>query len=113
VTYISTDTSSKSEAAMQHINYAPGLAKALPTASTIYFVTNGKFASRGAVFGSAPGETDYTPLWQEALVTWKNASSAVALGSDNQINSLVKSGKITLKKTGVVLNCPIVGTGHM
>jgi plastocyanin len=112
VVYVSTDTSSKAEAASDHINYAPGLVKTLPLASKIYLITNGKFASRGVVFGSAPGEDDYTPLWQEVLVTWKSASSAVALGSDNQINALQKSGKVTLKSTNVVLNCPIVGYQH-
>jgi hypothetical protein len=110
LTYISTDTSSKAEAAADHINYAPGLAKTLPLASKIYLVTNGAFSTRGAVFGSAPGESDYTPLWEEVMVTWKNPAKAVALGSDNQINSLVAKGQLTAKPNGTVLNCPIIGT---
>ena len=118
--FLSTDTSSKAEATRDHINYSAALAKALPSASEIYMITNGAFASRGAVFGSAPGEDDYTPLWQEVTVTWKDPTKAVALGSDNQINALAKTGTLTLKKTGVVLNCPIITgqvmsgtTGHM
>ena len=108
VMYISTDTSSKMEAARDHINYSAALAKSVSNASLIYLVTNGMYASHGAVFGSEPGESDYTPLWQEVAVTWKNPSKAVALGSDNQINSLVKSGKLTISMTGTVLNCPII-----
>jgi Copper binding proteins, plastocyanin/azurin family len=108
LTYISTDTSSRTEAAQEHINYSASLGKLVAQASFIYFATNGKFASHGAVFGSAPGETDYTPLWQEVLVTWKDPSKAVALGSDNQINDLASKGQVTIKHTGVVLNCPIV-----
>jgi len=108
VLYLSTDTSSKAEAMAEHINYAPGLAKAAASASTIYLVTNGALAGRGPVFGSVPGADDYTPLWQEALVTWKDAATAVALNSDDQIKGLAKAGKLTLKMTGVVLNCPIV-----
>ena len=108
VLYLSTDTSSKSEAASQHINYAPGLAKALSAAAHIYLITNGQFANRGPAFGSEPGESDYTPLWQEVLVTWKNPSKATFLGSDNDILAAQKAGKVTLKMTGTILNCPII-----
>ena len=106
--YLSTDTSNKDEAARDHINYAPSLAKSLATASEIYLVTNGRYASRGAVFGSTPGAADYTPLWQEVRVAWKDPSQAVALGKDDQIKGLAKSGKLTLTMTGTVLNCPII-----
>jgi len=88
--YLSTDTSNKDEAARGHINYAPSLAKSLATAGQIYLVTNGRYASRGAVFGSTPGATDYTPLWQEVRVTWKDPSQAVALGKDDQIKGLLE-----------------------
>ncbi|MDB5057740.1 MAG: blue (type 1) copper domain protein [Chloroflexi bacterium] len=113
LTYISTDTSSKSEAMQDHINYSPSLAKTLPQASKIYFVTNGTFASRGAVFGSTLGAPDYTPLWQEVQVTWKSTADAVLLTSDNQINSLASKGKLSLKSTGVVLNCPLIAKSSM
>ena len=106
--YLSTDTSNKAEATRDHINYAPSLAKSLATTSEIYLVTNGRYASRGAVFGSTPGAADYTPLWQEVRVTWKDPSQAVALGKDDQIKGLAKSGKLTLTMTGTVLNCPII-----
>lgn len=108
VLFLSTDTSSKTEAVRDHINYAPGLVKALPTASAIYMFTNGKYASRGPAFGSQPGESDYTPLWQEVLVTWKDPSKAVFLGSDNDVHAMAKAGKVTLTMTGTVLNCPII-----
>jgi plastocyanin len=113
MTYISTDTSSKAEAMQDHINYSASLGKTLPQASKIYFVTNGAFASRGAVFGSALGESDYTPLWQEIQVTWKNVGDAVLLTSDNQINDLAAKGKLSLKSTGVVLNCPMIAAPSM
>lgn len=108
VLYLSTDTTSKSEAMQERINYAPGLAATLPSSSKIYLIMNGRFASRSPAFGSEPGEKDYTPLWQEVQVSWKNPSKAVFLGSDNDINAMAKAGKVTLKLTGVVLNCPII-----
>jgi hypothetical protein len=108
VLYLGTDTSSQGEAMAAHSNYAASLSKSLPNADEIYLVTNGRFAGYGAVFNSQPGESDYTPLWQEVLVTWKNPAQAVPLGRDDQINSLAKQGKLTLKMTGAVLNCPII-----
>ena len=113
LTYISTDTSSKAEALQEHINYSASLAKALPQASKIYLVTNGAFATRGAVFGSALGADDYTPLWQEIQVSWKTAGDAVLLTSDNQINALASKGTLRLTSTGVVLNCPIIAKSSM
>ena len=74
----------------------------------MYMVMNGKFASRGPVFASEPGEDNYTPLWQEVFVTWKNPGTAVALGRDDQINDLAKKGMLTLKKTTTVVNCAII-----
>jgi hypothetical protein len=108
VEYISTDTSSKAEATRDHINYSAALAKSLSSASFIYLPMNGKFAGHGAVFGSQPGEDDYTPLWREVQVSWVDPTQAVALGSDDQIKDLAKAGKVRMKMTGVVLNCPII-----
>jgi len=108
VLFISTDTSNKDEAARDHINYAPGLTTSLRYTVPIYLIANGAYAGRGPVFGSQPGEKDYTPLWQEVTVTWKDPGKAVALGSDTQITGLVKAGTLTLMMTGTVLNCPII-----
>lgn len=108
VLFLATDTSSKMEAMSEHINYSASLAKSLPHTVPMYMVTNGALAKRGAVFGSQPGEDTYTPLWQEVMVTWTDPSQAVALGKDDQIKNLAKSGKLTLKMTGTVLNCPII-----
>ncbi len=108
VQYLATDTSSTDEATRDHINAAASLSKSLSSADDIYIVTNGMDANRGPVFGSQPGESDYTPLWQEVQVTWKDPSKAVALGQDNQIKNLAKKGMLTLKMTGTVLNCPII-----
>ena len=108
VLYISTDTSNKAEAMRDHINFAASLAKALGDTVAMYLIMNGKYAGRGPVFASEPGEDNYTPLWQEVFVTWKNPGKAVPLGRDDQINALAKKGLLTLKKTKTVLNCPII-----
>jgi hypothetical protein len=109
-TYLSTDTSSKADAKAMHINYsaAIGAVHGLPS---IYLVEGAHAAQQIAVFGSEPGESDYSPLWQEVIVRFKAGAKPVLLTSDNQINSLAKKGKLTSKASSTVLNCPIIKVG--
>ena len=110
VTYLSTDISSKAEAAMMHINYSAsiGKVKRLPE---IYLVQGRSARGQLAVFGSEPGEPDYSPLWAETILTWKAGSKPVLITSDNQVNKLEKTSGLTERPGGVVLNCPIVKVG--
>lgn len=109
-TYLNTDVSSKSDATAMHVNYSARLrsVKGLPE---IYLV-EGK-AARGqlAVFGSEPGEKDYSPLWSETILTWKAGATPVVITSDTQINKIEKTGKLTEHEAHVVLNCPIIRVG--
>jgi hypothetical protein len=109
-TYLITDVSSKSQAKAMHINYSAELktVKGLPD----QYLIKGK-AAKGqiTVFGSEPGESDYNPLWEEIWVTWKPGVKPVLLGSDNQINSLAKTGKLTKQDAHIVLNAPILKVG--
>lgn len=109
-TYLNTDVSSKTEAKAMHINYsaAIGRVRGLPE---IYLV-QGR-ASRGqlAVFGSEPGEPDYSPLWSETILTWKAGATPVVIKSDTQIDKIEKTGKLTEHDAHVVLNCPIIKVG--
>ena len=111
-TYLSTDISSKSMAASMHINYSPGLTHAVPgSTAPMYFIQGRTAANQIAVFGSQPGEVNYSPLWQEVIVRWKASAHPVLLTSDNQILALQKKGKLTLSQNHVILNCPIVKVG--
>ncbi len=107
VTYLSTDVSSKAEAAAMHINYSAsiGKVKGLPE---IYLVQGRAAAGQLAVFGSQPGEANYSPLWDETILTWKAGSKPVLITSDNQINKLEKTSGLTERPAHIVLNCPIV-----
>src|SRR2546429_9373766 len=68
-TFLNTDVSSKAEAAMMHINYSAriGKVKNLPE---IYFVQGPAASGQLAILGSQPGEKDYSPLWDEVVLTW-------------------------------------------
>ena len=110
VTYLSTDISNKAEAKMMHINYSASLGKVkgLPE---IYLVQGRSAPGQLAVFGSEPGEPDYSPLWDETLLTWKPGATPVLIKSDTQINKIEKTGKLTERDGGAVLNCPIIKVG--
>lgn len=112
VTYLNTDVSVKAAATMMHINYAPGL-KAVPLSSApeIYLVEGKATAGQLAVFGSEPGEKDYSPVWKETILTWKASAKPVLIKSDTQINQLEKKGGLSERSTSVRLNCPIIKVG--
>ena len=109
-TYLNTDVSSKSDATAMHVNYSARLAtiKNLPE---IYLVEGKAAPGQLAVFGSEPGEKDYSPLWSETILTWKSGATPIVLKSDTQINAVEKKGTLTEHDAHVVLNCPIIKVG--
>jgi len=109
-TYLITDVSSKSQANAMHINYSAEL-KGVNGAPDQYFVRGRAAHGQLTVFGSEPGKSDYNPLWEEVWVTWKKGVKPVLLGQDDQIKSLAKNGKLTMKDAHIVLNAPILKVG--
>jgi hypothetical protein len=111
-TYVNTDVSDKAEAKAMHVNYAPVL-KSVPLGSApeIYLVQGKAAAGQLAVFGSQPGESTYSPIWKETILTWKSSATPVLIKSDTQINQLEKKGGLTERSTSIRLNCPIVKVG--
>jgi hypothetical protein len=109
-TYLNTDVSSTAEAKVMHINYSAiiGKVKSLPE---IYLVQGRAAPGQLAVFGSEPGETNYSPLWSETILTWKAGAKPVLITSDTQIDKIEKTGKLTERDAHVVLNCPIIKVG--
>ena len=108
-TMLSTDVSNKSQATAKSINYAPSLlAQPAGKDPSLYMVSGTAAPNQPVVFNTEPGESDYSPLWQEVTVKWKPGVTPVLLVKDDQINDLAGKGKLTLTNTGIVLNCPIV-----
>ena len=111
-TYLNTDVSNRADAKAMHINYAPILNSVpLKSAPEIYLVQGKAAAGQLAVFGSQPGETSYSPIWKETILTWKASATPVLITSDTQINQLEKKGGLTERSTAVRLNCPIIKVG--
>ena len=109
-TYLNTDVSSKSDGTTMHINYSARLA-AIKNLPEIYLVEGRAAPGQLAVFGSEPGEQNYSPLWSETILTWKAGATPVVLKSDTQINAVEKKGTLTERDAHVVLNCPIIKVG--
>ncbi len=107
VTYLNTDVSSKADATAMHINYSAriGQVKGLPE---IYLVQGKAAAGQLAIFGSEPGEKNYSPLWSETILAWKAGAKPTLITSDTQIDKIEKTGKLTERDAHVVLNCPII-----
>src|SRR5215475_2623163 len=81
-TYLNTDVSNKADAKAMHVNYAPVL-KTVPlkSAPEIYLVQGKAASGQLAVFGSEPGETSYSPVWKETILTWKSSAKPVLIKS--------------------------------
>ena len=114
--YIQTEASDKALAEQQDVNYVPLLANAISagTVDDIYHVTN---FTQGNVIPSAPipagpGNTDptYTPLWQLSLVTWNSGTTPYVLKSEEDVLSARDQGLLTIVKTNIVINCPVIYT---
>jgi hypothetical protein len=56
----------------------------------------------------APGATDYPPLWGIVLATWKPGAHRRLLTSYVQVQQAKRAGDLTLHKTSMVVNCPLV-----
>src|SRR5947208_4425357 len=93
-TYLNTDVSSKAEATAMHINYSAKIGKVtgLPE---IYLVQGRAAPGQLAIFGSEPGEANYSPLWSETILTWKANAKPVLITSDTQINKIEKTGTLS------------------
>jgi hypothetical protein len=111
-TYLNTDVSSQAEAKAMHVNYSPVL-KSVPltTAPEIYLVEGKAAPGQLAIFGSEPGESTYSPVWKETILTWKASASPVLITSDTQVDKLKKKGMLTERDTTIRLNCPIIKVG--
>jgi len=116
--YISTEASDPGVAASFSANYVPQLANAInspiPSVDDIYAVTNFK---QGNVIPSAPlpagpGNTNaaYSPLWQVSTVTWNLGTKPYLLRSEKAVKDAAAKGLVTLVKTNIVVNCPVVFT---
>jgi hypothetical protein len=111
-TFLNTDVSNRAQAREMHINFSAMLAK-VPMSDTddIFFFQGRAATGQLPVFGSEPGESEYTPIWHEHIVSWKAGVTPTVLKSDDDVNAAVKQGKLTDREPHIILNCPIIKVG--
>lgn len=56
----------------------------------------------------APGQTKYPALWSIVAVTWKAGARKTLLTSAAQVKAAAANGELTIAKTALVVNCPVV-----
>jgi hypothetical protein len=107
--FVSTDTSSKAQAKAMGINYSPSLASLNPRLfPEVYMVDATAADGQLTVFGSEPGESTYSPIWREVTVTWTAGVTPVVLTSDTQIEDRAAMGDLTVTRTKILLNRPLI-----
>lgn len=116
VYYISTEASDAGVAKALGGSYVPALANTINApggaVDDIYVVTN--FTQGNIIpsvpmpFGSKNANTAYTPLWQISTVTWNAGITPLLLTSEAQVREAVANSLVTVSKTNIIVNCPIV-----
>lgn len=123
VFYISTDISDRAMATMMGSNFAPRLADAVPSEqrapgekSALERVYKFSDDSQEAVFASVPNpvgptsrDAGYSPLWQVFWVTARATKPLTVLKSEEAILAAQERGEVEITRSGIVINCPIVG----
>ena len=120
VRYLLTDVSQLkdakglSKATGFRVNYVPKLNLAPDGAlAKLYLFTNGvkgpnPFGFQANVLDSVPGEPKYSPLWRVYAVTWSTGATPKLVTSEGAILALQKAGKLTIKRTPLIKNSPVV-----
>jgi hypothetical protein len=122
VYYITTEISDPQMAVNAGATYAPRLKDALPPmprapewATVLDRVYKFAANDQDAVFAAeprpvGPGSTDvtYSPLWIAYMVTWNVGGRRRPLLSEASILDAEAGGEVTVVRTDIVINCPIV-----
>lgn len=73
----------------------------------IWGFTNGAEGQRN-VIDVVPGQRGYTPLWRVNMVTWADGESPRVLRSARAIRAAAAAGELTVRRTAMVVNCPVL-----
>lgn len=123
VYYITTDISDAPMAAMMQANYVPRLANALPDApgpfplatfDRVYKFVDGSqpsiLPSIPLPLGAENQDPAYSPLWHIYEVRWLRGPH-VELRSAEALLQAEEEGRVSLRASGIIANCPVVRVG--
>ncbi len=92
---------------VEYLDFGPVKLKPGNKVAPIWSVTNG-IEGQYNIIDVVPGQKGYTPLWDVNLVTWKDSAKPRLLTSAGAVRKALAAGEATLKKAGVVVNCPLI-----
>jgi len=92
---------------VEYIDFGPVRLARGNKVAPIWAFTNGA-AGQANVIDTVPGRADYTPLWAVSMVTWKDGDKARVLRSAAEVRRAVADGDATVKRTSIVVNCPLI-----
>jgi hypothetical protein len=94
-----------------YLDFGPIKLKPGNKLAPLWTVTNGA-AGQHNIIDTVPGRPDYSPLWQINKVTWKDGVTPRLLKSAAEVKAAAASGDVTIQKTSLVVNCPVLGFGQ-
>jgi hypothetical protein len=94
-------------ALVEYLDLGPVKLAAGNRTAPIWAFTNGADGQRN-VIDVVPGRSGYTPLWDVMMVTWREGQTPRVLKSAAQIRAAVRAGAATVRRPGVVVNCPVI-----
>jgi len=116
--YIVTDATPSAPAETMGVIYSPSNLTSNTAAADLFQFQNGIKGSGSLGFqpgiaSAAPGDEDYSPIWQIYVVQWSDPESAKILESIPDIDSFKKDDKIIVSKarpmnSEYVINCPFI-----
>jgi hypothetical protein len=124
VYYITTEITDPTMARNAGITYAPRLRDAVPdypkppaVRTVLERVYKFPAGDQDAVFASAPtppgpdsSDKAYSPLWIAYMVRWSDREHARSLTSEDAILEAADHNEVSVERTDIVINCPIVWT---
>ncbi|WP_144022142.1 DUF7482 domain-containing protein [Caballeronia sordidicola] len=122
VYYITTEITDPAMATGTGITLTPRLRDAVPSypkppgvKTVLERVYKFPAGDQDAVFSSAPNpvgaasaDKQYSPLWLLYTVSWNNASHPYMIKSEAALLEAVRKDEVTVTRTSIVINCPIV-----
>ena len=118
--FIATDVSDKNTASLLtnksgfKVNYAPILSQTPESAKGQVFVFangisgNGSLGFQNEVLNAKPGDKNYSPLLQLNLVKWNDNVNISEIKSVGQLNQSLQNNELTVNKTDIVVNHPVI-----
>jgi len=115
ILYLSTDVSDVAAGGpTTNLSYAMASDANSTAVDDIYAVTNftqnNVAASAPSPVGPNSADMQYTPAWQVSMVTWKAGAAKHTLRSEAEIMAAKAAGLVTVSKSNIIVNCPIIFT---